>query len=276
MAEPRAVGTGEAAERRRAFTRARILLWLVALLVAAGYAYAVRRDRGQRRAWDRTLEVRVVLLAADPAAPGPALLRAALPALARRLAEEAERHRGPGPAPVSFSALGPVAWNQPLPLDPGDGSLLARVRHAFVLWSTLHRIDEAAGPAEGPADARIYVQLEPGGDALRSFAEGAGALGGEVGMVRAAVGGGDTDLALAAIAHELLHCLGASDKYGPEGHALEPQGLVEPGRTPPHPQRFAEWMVGEVPLGPGRGRLPASLAELAVGEVTAREIGWIR
>ena len=29
-------------------------------------------------------------------------------------------------------------------------------------------------------------------------------------------------------------------------------------------------------MGPGRGRLPGSLDELAVGEATAREIGWIR
>jgi len=145
-----------------------------------------------------------------------------------------------------------------------------------VLWSTLHRIDQAAGDVQAPADARIYVQVEPAEATPRSFAEGVGALGGEVGLVRTGVGGGDASLALAAIPHELLHCLGASDKYDPAGHALEPQGLVEPGRTPPYPQRLAEWMVGEVPLGPGRGRLPESLAELAVGEVTAREIGWVR
>jgi len=275
VGERRGGGYGGSAERRRAFTRVRILLWLAALVVAGGYTYSVRRDRGARRAWDRALEVRVVLLAAEPSAPGPALLRASLPALARRLAEEAERHRGPGPAPISFSALGPVAWTEPLPLAPDDGSFLSRVRHALVLWGMLRRIDEAAGPAEAPADARIYVQAVAPGGGPRSFAEGAGALGGEVGMVRAAVTRDDASLALAAIAHELFHCLGATDKYGPQGHALEPQGLVEPARTPPYPQRLAEWMVGEVPLGPGRGRLPESLSELAVGEVTAREIGWI-
>ncbi|MBI5069197.1 MAG: hypothetical protein HZB56_13255 [Deltaproteobacteria bacterium] len=256
----------------RTFTRVRIILWLTTLVVAAAYVYSVRRERSQRRAWDRTLAVRVVLLAADPSAPGPALLRRSLPALAARLAEEAERHRGAGPAPFSFTAHGPVVWREPLPLGPPDGSLLSRVRHALVVWGTLRRIDEAAGPAADAADARIYVLVEPHGEELRTFAEGAGAQGGEVGMVRAAVAGGDALLALAAIGHELLHCLGAGDKYGADGHALAPQGLVEPG---PGPQRFAEWMVGEVPLGPGRGRLPTSLGELAVGEATAREIGWI-
>lgn len=268
----RRAGPGEA-EGRRTFTRVRILLWLTALVVAAAYVHSVRRERGQRREWDRTLAVRVVLLSADPAAPGPAVVRRSLPALAARLAEEAERHRGAGPAPFAFTAQGPVAWKEPLPLAPPDGSLLSRVRHALVVWGTLRRIDEAAGPADDAADARIYVLIEPEGQGSRSFAEGAGAQGGEVGMVRTAVAGGDASLALAAIGHELLHCLGASDKYGPDGHALAPQGLVEPGLG--GAQRLAEWMVGEVPLGPGAGRLPASLAELAVGEATAREIGWL-
>lgn len=266
------VNPGEA-ERRRTFRRVRVLLWLTALLVAAGYSYSVRRERGQRRAWDRTLAVRVVLLAEEPTSPEAALLAASLPALAGRLAEEAERHRGPGPAPFSFTAQGPVAWKDPLPLGPAGDSLLIRVRHALVLWSTLRRIDGAAGPFEGPADARIYVLLEAAAVGRPGFAEGAGTLGGEVGLVRTSVAGGDTSLALAAIGHELLHCLGASDKYDAAGHAREPEGLVEPDRG--GAQRFAEWMVGEVPLGPGRGRLPDSLSELAVGGVTAREIGWL-
>lgn len=261
---------------RRTFRRVRIALLLAALVVAAGWAHAVRRDRGQRSDWDRTLAVQVVLLAADPQAPGARLLSASLPALEQRLAQEMARHRGPGPAPFSLEVRGPVAWQEPLPLHPAGEGALARVRHAWVLWRTLRRIDEATGPASGPADARIYVALEAAVAGARTFAEGSGALGGEVGMVRAAVVPGDATLALAAIAHELLHCLGASDKYDAAGHAEEPQGLVEAGRTPRYPQRFAEWMVGEVPTGPGRGRLPASLDELAVGEATAREIGWIR
>ena len=34
-------------------------------------------------------------------------------------------------------------------------------------------------------------------------------------------------------------------------------------------------MVGEVPLGPLFGRLPASAAEVGVGPVTAAEVGWL-
>jgi hypothetical protein len=117
--------------------------------------------------------------------------------------------------------------------------------------------------------------LEPSrGAPSASFAEGVGEDGGEVGLVRVAVGNGQPTLALTALAHELLHCLGATDKYDAAGHALLPQGLAEPGLSPQLPQRRAEVMVGEVPLGPGKGRLAESLEELAVGPQTAAEVGW--
>ena len=125
-------------------------------------------------------------------------------------------------------------------------------------------------------DVRVYLLLEPPqGGGRGTFAEGSGAAGGEIGLVRAWVEPSDATLALTAVAHELLHCLGASDKYDAAGHAIEPEGLADPGLSPRYPQRHAEWMVGEVPLGPGRGRLPASLDEVAIGPTTAREIGWI-
>lgn len=262
---------------RRRHWRIRAGLLLLALLIAAAWAHAVRRERAGRRAWERTLRVAVVLLAREPeglAAAGP--LRARLPALAARLAAEQARHRGPGPDPFAFEAAGPVAWDRLFPLAPASEGFGDRVRHAITVWSATRGADRAAGLGPGPWDARLYLLLErPRAPGAASYAEGAGAVGGEVGLVRAWVAGDDATLALSALGHELLHCLGASDKYDPAGRAREPEGLAEPERAPRHPQRLAEWMVGEVPVAPGRGRLPAGLEELGVGPVTAREIGWL-
>jgi hypothetical protein len=47
------------------------------------------------------------------------------------------------------------------------------------------------------------------------------------------------------------------------------------GRAPPYPQARAEIMVGELPLAPGRGRVPESPDEIGIGPETAREIGWL-
>jgi hypothetical protein len=152
---------------------------------------------------------------------------------------------------------------------PGDG-WPARALHALELWRATRAADAAAGLDPATADVRVYLVAR--GEAAR-FAEGIGEAGGEVAVVRAGLGDGGL-LAATAVFHEVLHTLGATDKYDAAGHALEPGGLVEPERAPRYPQARAELMVGEVPVGPGAGRLPASAAELGVGPVTAAEIGW--
>ncbi len=79
------------------------------------------------------------------------------------------------------------------------------------------------------------------------------------------------------IAHEILHTLGATDKYDAVTRApLLPLGLAEPDRSPLYPQDFAELMAGQVALSATTFEMPASLADVLVGEATAREIRWVR
>jgi len=78
------------------------------------------------------------------------------------------------------------------------------------------------------------------------------------------------------IAHELLHTVGASDKYDPRTNLpLFPIGYAEPDKRPLYPQEFAEIMAGRVPLSPTAFRQAEDLEEEVVGEVTALEIRWI-
>jgi hypothetical protein len=253
--------------------RVRITLLLLALLVAAAWTYAVRHRRESRRSWERTLAVAVVVVAAEPVAPAAMdVLRSGLERLGERMRAEAQRRRPGAAAPFAFELWGPAAGSPP-PLPEG-GSLWARAREAYVLWRALRAIDGAVPDFDASSyDARIYLALEPPGSGPETFAEGAGQAGGEVGLVRARVSAGQPVLAMQAIGHELLHCLGATDKYSAEGHAL-PDGLADPGRRPLYPQVAADFMGVEVALGPASGRLPRSFDELAVGPATAAEIGW--
>lgn len=77
------------------------------------------------------------------------------------------------------------------------------------------------------------------------------------------------------ITHELMHTLGASDKYGNDNLPLFPQGYAAPYRQPLYPQRQAEIMGGRIPLSDARSRMPQSLAEVVVGIYTAAEINWL-
>ena len=51
------------------------------------------------------------------------------------------------------------------------------------------------------------------------------------------------------IAHELLHTLGATDKYDLRtNQPAHPDGFAEPDREPLYPQSFAELMGGRIPV----------------------------
>jgi hypothetical protein len=77
------------------------------------------------------------------------------------------------------------------------------------------------------------------------------------------------------ITHELLHILGAIDKYDLfTGQPIAPDGLANPGQSPLYPQQFAEIMGGRIAVSAYRWRHPASLASCVIGAGTASEIGW--
>jgi hypothetical protein len=77
------------------------------------------------------------------------------------------------------------------------------------------------------------------------------------------------------IAHELLHTLGATDKYDRQTNApLFPAGYGDPGQQPLYPQASAEIMAGRRMLSPDRWEQADSLDETVVGAATALEIRW--
>jgi hypothetical protein len=79
------------------------------------------------------------------------------------------------------------------------------------------------------------------------------------------------------ITHELLHTLGATDKYGPtDGLPLFPSGFAEPDRKPLYPQDKAEIMAGRRALSAQDAQMPAALSAVVVGPATAAEIRWTR
>jgi hypothetical protein len=77
------------------------------------------------------------------------------------------------------------------------------------------------------------------------------------------------------IAHELLHTVGATDKYDfVDDSPRFPDGYGDPAQKPLYPQTTAELMAGRRMLAPGKWEQAASLDEVVVGPVTALEIRW--
>jgi hypothetical protein len=78
-------------------------------------------------------------------------------------------------------------------------------------------------------------------------------------------------------AHELLHTLGATDKYNPSNNQpLNPIGYAEPDKQPLLPQDYAELMGGRIPVTNSESTTPESLRQVVVGQLTAEEIGWYK
>jgi hypothetical protein len=257
--------------RHLSYRRIRLLFLLGALAVTAAWGAGTLQRRHARREWARPIDVRVVLLSRDGSG-SPGLWRRGLDDLSSRLDADMRRWRGPGPAPFRIELVGPVHWGGAFPQRPPTDDLLDRLWGAVDVYRAVLSIERAAGAGSAP-DVSVYVLSEDGDDGWSAFAEGMGALNGDVAFVRASSGRALV-VPLEVIGHELLHTVGATDKYDLDGHSRAPEGLADPDLVPRYPQSQAEWMAGEVPLGPTAGRPPLDLAEMAVGPATAREIGW--
>jgi hypothetical protein len=254
----------------------RVGVLLVLLAVTAMWAVGRLSARRARTTWERPLSLAVLVLGeTSPAAMER--LQVTLDDLARRLSA-ARAAYDPAARGDTFTLelVGPLQVERLPPVSPPDAGWLARPWHAVGLWRGVAAAHAAApGFVPGAWDVRVYLLAVPPREDAPRFAEGIGEQGGEVGVVRARFDEHSATLAAAAVFHEAFHCLGASDKYDPLGHAVVPAGLAEPDLTPRFPQRQAELMVGEVPLGPGAGRLPVSVTEFGIGPVTATEVGWL-
>ena len=77
------------------------------------------------------------------------------------------------------------------------------------------------------------------------------------------------------LAHEMLHTVGATDKYDLQtDQPVMPDGYAEPDKQPLYPQRFAELMGGKTPVSADRSIMPRSLRTVLLGGKTLAEINW--
>lgn len=76
--------------------------------------------------------------------------------------------------------------------------------------------------------------------------------------------------------HEILHTLGATDKYDlSNGIPQYPEGFADSQQQPLYPQLKAELMGGRIAISKNETEIPASLKSVVIGSKTAKEIGWI-
>jgi hypothetical protein len=261
-------------------TRGKPVRVTVLLVVLAGvllWAWHDVRSRRGRNEWNRPLSVAIVLVRRGPL--DEAAVRAfekRLPALEDRLTAERRRYVLDAPPPFAFTFVGPVDAVTGPPHADGEG-WIAAASQTWALWRWTSGIDSAVKLDTSSFDSRIYVAAKAPADEEHAMVEGESEEGGRLGAVGVELDVSMVDFALFVATHELFHTLGAADEYDPAtGHTVFPGGLVDPARTPPLPQAFAEIMARNRPVEPGVELPPETLDELGVGPATARAIGWVQ
>jgi hypothetical protein len=247
----------------------RILLLLLVLLVVAVRAW---EDRSGATGWRSPLWVGVFPIPADDspvtAKYVAALTRADFTDIEAFFAAQAPRFGRNIDRPVRIE-LYPASTRPPPVLEPGAGPV-------GIAWWSLKLRWFAAHAATGPVPPRIRLFVlfhDP--QRLAALPDSHGMQKGLVGVVhvfaaRALAGSNDV-----VIAHELLHTLGATDKYTlGSGAPIFPQGFADPDAHPLYPQAQAEIMAGRRPLSPTEFEMPTSLRDAMVGPATAAEIRW--
>jgi len=132
----------------------------------------------------------------------------------------------------------------------------------------------ASRHAHEPEDVRMFV-LYHDPAVTRTVPHSLGLTKGLIGVVYAFAAPEMTAENNVVIAHELLHTVGATDKYDPADDAPRfPDGFGDPGQTPLFPQKYAELMAGRRMLARDRWEQVSNLDEVVVGAATALEIRW--
>lgn len=166
--------------------------------------------------------------------------------------------------------LGPKVTQQP-PQPQLAASLLQTVLWSlqFRWWASQNNPSTAVRP-----DIKLYLlYFDPATHAILPHSTALSK--GRVGLVNVFADAAYAKQNDVVIGHELLHTVGASDKYDlSTNQPAYPDGFAEPDKSPRYPQSLAELMAGRRPVTEILAEIPASLRQTLVGPATAQEIGW--
>jgi hypothetical protein len=255
---------------RAAFKMLRILILLLILLVVA---VTTCQDRFLTTRWHDPLYVAVYPIAADDSPATRAYLAAldveAFLSIDRFFTREAQRYHLGTNEPIKIRLRPELAERPPVQAS-GSGIL------ATALWSLRLRYWawRVGGHAREPDDIRIFILYHD--PALTpTVPHSLGLTKGLIGVVYAFATPDMNGANDVVIAHELLHTVGATDKYSYINDAPRfPDGFGDPAQTPLYPQQSAELMAGRRMLAADNWQQATSLDEVVIGQATAREIRW--
>ena len=251
----------------------RIAFLLLVLIIVAGSNLLTR---ARTTDWNESLWVYIYPLAGDQTKITQRYLSQLklrdFKAIEGYLSDQAEAYGHSTDQPVKLTLM-PVLESNPPQLDETPNII------SVVWWTTRMRwwswnISRQSDQPE--PDIKLFIRFHDP-RRLRVLERSVGLQKGKVGLINAFASRQMNGSNNVVITHELLHTLGASDKYDPaSGQPLVPIGLAEPDRKPLYPQARGEIMAVRVALSDSRSEMPKSLRGTVIGQATAAEIGMLK
>jgi hypothetical protein len=258
--------------RRGGFKLLRIAVLLWVLLVVALLSW---QDRLRATRWHDPLYVAIYPIAADDSPVTRSYLAALdaerFKAIDRFFAREAARYHLDTSEPVRTRLRTELSVRPPQRAP--DAGLVATALWSLRLryWAWRH-----SGHVREPEDIRMFVLFNDPA-VTPTVPHSLGLAKGLIGVVYAFAApemNGENNV---VIAHELLHTVGATDKYRLADDAPRfPDGYGDPAQVPLYPQRLAELMAGRRVLAPDKWQQAENLDAVVIGPSTALEIRWRR
>jgi len=246
----------------------RIVFLLLVLAVAAFYT---KLQRLESTAWSAPLVVSIYPINSD----GKSSTSAYIDGLSERdfraiesfFIKQWNKHRDSTFTPVQINLKTPIVSLPPEP--PTDANILKAI-----FWSLRLRLWAYQQVEDGDKNAvNIFVRYQQVNERER-LAHSLGLQKGLLGVVNAYAVDRYQSKNNVVIGHELLHTVGASDKYDlATGQPVYPGGFAEPSLR--YNQSKAELMGGMIPLSENESLMPESLYQCIIGNKTASEIGWL-
>jgi hypothetical protein len=253
------------------FRAVRIFILLVILFVVGMNSWLVKSETTD---WHETLHVVVYPINGDHSETSKSYIDDldvhAFKEIESFIALEAESYELSLEDPMTI-LLGPEIDTMP-PALPAGGNMLSVIWWSLKMRYWAFKYDENDGPR---ADIRMFVlYFDP--KTHKQLDNSLGLEKGLIGVVNAFADNEMDGKNNVVLVHEILHTLGATDKYDLKtGHPLYPDGYADSEQKPLHPQETAEIMAGRIALSEKEVAMPESLAYTVIGPKTAREIQWI-
>jgi hypothetical protein len=250
--------------------RITILLGILAAVAASTFLTRLRTT-----SWEQPVRAAIFPINGDgreaTASYIAGLTREKFEPIAEFLQQEAARYGVTVSEPVTL-ALGAPVQTMP-PGTPEHRSGLDVILWSLQLRYWAWRHGDMPGPS--PHIRMFVIYFDP--EVHNKVAHSLGLQKGMIGVVHAFATRQQTAQNNVVIAHELLHTLGATDKYDLETNLpRHPDGFAEPDKVPLFPQEWAEIMGGRTPLSESKAEMPPGLGAVLVGSATAQEIGWTK